>query len=218
MSFKSAWLNDRRITNISPLPVFDLYSSPYYQVFKLPIGITVTIGPVGWVIALGGVLRDWTLASVCAVMFLLCYWNAQLLTGDVDFSYSLWTIFYEVPLHLFFSRRGQHLQSKVYFAYTRLHGQDEDSWSVVLFWLWYCLYLHNSSDFQKDYLLALNQHGSKSVRLFSGTAHHEMRIDTWTDDKILKVLKTHFRLFEQERPIAGVLSLKALTRVVVVEV
>jgi hypothetical protein len=45
-----------------------------------------------------------------------------------------------------------------------------------------------------------------------------MRIDNWTDDKVLKVLKAHFRLFEQGRPGAGVLSLKNLTRVAVVEV
>jgi hypothetical protein len=45
-----------------------------------------------------------------------------------------------------------------------------------------------------------------------------MRIDD-TDDKVLKVLvKAHFRLFEQESPAAGVLSLKALNRVAVVEV
>jgi len=108
----------------------------------------------------------------------------------------------------------------VYFAYALLHGQQsEDSWSVVFFWLSYCLELRNSRDFQHDFLLALNQHGTKSIFLFSGTAHHEMRIDaTWTDAKVLKVLKAHFRLFEQTRPVFGVLSLQTLTRVAVVEV
>jgi hypothetical protein len=102
MSFKSAWLNDGRITNISPLPVFDLYSSVYYRlgfvVYNVPVGMTFILGPAGWLISLAVVLRDWTFASVYAVMFLLGYWNA---TSDVDFSYSLWTIFYEVPLRLF---------------------------------------------------------------------------------------------------------------------
>ena len=111
MSFKSAWLNDQRITNISPLPVFDLYSSAYYRfgfvTFLSGMSLTLTqsvlLGPVGWLGAFAGGLRDWMLSLLLVVVFLF---DAQRLTRDVCFSYSLWTIIYEVPLRLFFWGHG----------------------------------------------------------------------------------------------------------------
>jgi hypothetical protein len=132
MSFKSAWLNDGRITNISPLPVFDLYSSAYYPLLAAFVvftgnqsnGLIFLLGPVGWLVALSGVLRDGMLASFCAGMFLGGYWNAQL--RNVHFSYSLWSIFYEaLPFFLdmadVYSPRCI-LLTPIYTAKTRIRG------------------------------------------------------------------------------------------------
>ena len=72
--------------------------------------------------------------------------------------------------------------------------------------------------FEMNYIEAWNQQGMSQYKifLFAGNDYHEMHIGSdWMDDKLMRVLRAHARLFKVRRGWIGLLSLKALTHIAI---
>ena len=75
--------------------------------------------------------------------------------------------------------------------------------------------------FELDYIEAWNQQGMPQYKilLFAGNDYHEMHIGSdWMDDKLMRVLRAHARLFKIKRGLMALLSIKDLTHIAISQV
>jgi hypothetical protein len=70
--------------------------------------------------------------------------------------------------------------------------------------------------FLQDYLEAYNQHGTDLIHVFSGAGQHEMHIDRHgTDKEFLLLLRLHMRLFELQKGLGSLLTLREISSVAI---
>jgi hypothetical protein len=91
-------------------------------------------------------------------------------------------------------------------------------------WFWGLYYLWSDDAFEDDYLAATNENGNndpgkKPLLVFFQTQRREMRIrNGWNDEKVMRLLRLYFRLFQQRNILATLFSLKSLSHIAVVQV